>query len=107
MISAYVSKHQRDWDENLNLLTAAYRSTVHDTTGLSPNYLMLGREVKTPLEVNLGLRANPMSHSTEEYVINMQNNLTRHISLPGTKLGKQQKDRRGTMMSECRITPFK
>ena len=56
MISAYVSNHQKDWDENINLLTAAYRSTVHSTTGFSPNYLMLGREVSTPLEVTLGLR---------------------------------------------------
>ena len=59
--------HQRDWDTNLNLLTAAYRSSVHETTGFSPNYLMFGnREVKTPLEVNLGLRANPMPRSCEE-----------------------------------------
>ena len=88
MISAYVSKHQHDWDANLNLLTAAYRSSVHETTGFSPNYLMLGREVKTPLEVTLGLRANPLPRSHEEYVVNLQEQLSEAYELAREYIGK-------------------
>ncbi|XP_063961131.1 uncharacterized protein LOC135155571 [Lytechinus pictus] len=55
MISAFVDKKQEEWDMNLSLLTAAYRSTIHETTGFSPNFLMLGREVRTPIEIALGV----------------------------------------------------
>ena len=51
MLSAYVSTNQRDWDEQLPYVTMAYRSTEHETTGLSPNMLMVGREVSTPLDL--------------------------------------------------------
>lgn len=54
MISAYVADNQSDWDEHLPLLTSAYRSCVHDTTGYSPNMLMLGRETHLPIHLTLG-----------------------------------------------------
>ena len=54
MMTAYVSEDQTDWDIHLPLLTAAYRSCEHVTTGYSPNRLMLGREVNLPVHVSLG-----------------------------------------------------
>ena len=38
MISVYVNDNQKDWDIYLPLLTSAYRSCAHDSTGLSPDY---------------------------------------------------------------------
>jgi hypothetical protein len=40
-----------DWDLKLQFAMAAYRSTPHSTTGETPNRLMLGREVNTPLSL--------------------------------------------------------
>ena len=51
MLSAYVSENHRDWDEQLPNVTMAYRSSEHETTGMSPNMLMFGREVSTPLDL--------------------------------------------------------
>ena len=45
MIRCYTEKDQSIWDEQLSLLLAAYRSTPHQSTGVSPNLMMLGREV--------------------------------------------------------------
>jgi hypothetical protein len=39
----------RNWDERLPFALAAYRSSVHSVTRMTPNRLMLGREVATPL----------------------------------------------------------
>ena len=36
MLSKYISKAQRDWDEYLPLLLLAYRSSVHESTGQTP-----------------------------------------------------------------------
>jgi hypothetical protein len=54
MIKAYLRGEQEDWDLNLGCLAAAYRATPHETTGMTPNLLMLGREVRLPAEVVFG-----------------------------------------------------
>jgi hypothetical protein len=51
MIKAYIKDEQLNWDLNLGCLAGAYRASVHDATGFTPNYLMLGREVRTPAEL--------------------------------------------------------
>jgi hypothetical protein len=51
ILSAYVDEHQKDWDVHLPYVMMAYRSAEHETTGCTPNSLMLGREVATPLDV--------------------------------------------------------
>ena len=40
-----------NWDIKVPYVMAAYRSTPHSTTGETPNRLMLGREVATPLQL--------------------------------------------------------
>lgn len=39
-LAKFVSDHQRDWDHHLQLLTMAYRTSVHDTTGETPAMMM-------------------------------------------------------------------
>lgn len=40
--------HQGDWDQQINYVMMAYRSSVHETTGFSPSYLLFGRELRLP-----------------------------------------------------------
>ncbi len=55
MIAAYVDDNQRNWDSHLHLLTSAYRSCQHETTGYTPNImLMFGREIHVPIDLVLG-----------------------------------------------------
>ena len=51
MLSAFVSDHHTDWDEQLPIVMMAYRSAEHETTGQTPNMLMFGRETTTPLDI--------------------------------------------------------
>ena len=75
MIRSYLKGRQQNWDKHLGCLAGAYRSTVHESTGFSPNLLMLGREVLQPLELIYGsLRAENTNYG--EYVTQLQNNLT-------------------------------
>ena len=46
MIKCYIRNEQTNWDRNLGCLAAAYRSTPQESTNLTPNLLMLGREVR-------------------------------------------------------------
>ena len=70
MIKAYLRGEQENWDLNLGCLAAAYRACPHENTGLSPNLLMLGREVCIPSELVYGGQCNNNReiHSYEEYV---------------------------------------
>ena len=51
MLRAKVHDDQTDWDTHLTSCLMAYISSVHESTGETPNQLMLGREVEMPLDV--------------------------------------------------------
>ena len=55
ILGKVVAENQRDWDVHLPYAVAAYRATIHESTGYSPNYLMYGHEVRAPLDVVMGL----------------------------------------------------
>jgi len=71
MIRSSISQ-QEDWDHHLSLLTAAYRATPHEATGLTPNMMMFGREVRLPGEVTMYSQA---SASPGEFCIKLQESL--------------------------------
>ena len=52
MMSMYVNQHHRNWDEFLPYVVFAYNSTVQDSTGYSPFYLLYGFEAR--LTTDLG-----------------------------------------------------
>jgi len=55
MLGKVVADSQRDWDDRLPTVLAAYRASPHRSTGYSPNRLFLGREVRMPLDLIMGL----------------------------------------------------
>ena len=82
MITTYIDDNQTNWDEDLALVTSAYRSSVHSSTGYSPNYLMFGREVTLPIQLQYG--CFPKSHNCEkesEYVESLKAKLENSYSL--------------------------
>ena len=54
MIRPYLQDQHENWDLNLGCLAGAYRATPHEGTGMTPNLLMLGREVRLPAEIIAG-----------------------------------------------------
>jgi hypothetical protein len=68
MLGKVVCDSQRDWDERLPLVMAAYRASPHSSTGLSPNRLFMGRENRMSLDLVMGLptnEANPAEDTNE------------------------------------------
>ncbi|UYV82801.1 hypothetical protein LAZ67_22000913, partial [Cordylochernes scorpioides] len=50
MLSMYVNTDQKNWDEILPVITHAYNTTIQETTGYSPFFLMFGREPTSLLD---------------------------------------------------------
>lgn len=54
MIKVYLKGQQTEWDLFLGCLAGAYRSSTHQSTGFTPNMLMLGKEIRLPTEIVFG-----------------------------------------------------
>ena len=54
MLARFTSKNQKDWDEHLPYILLAYRSSIHESTGFTPNELMIGWNVKLPIDLIFG-----------------------------------------------------
>ena len=95
MIAAYVDHDQCNWDIHLPLLTSAYRSCQHETTGYSPNMLMLGRETHQPIAIVLGgpVTENPPQDECQ-YVISLRERLETVHHLVRKHLGKSAERQR-------------
>lgn len=58
MLSILCKQNETDWDENIQYVLMSYRSAKQKTTGYSPNYLMFGREIKTPIDISIDNEIN-------------------------------------------------
>ena len=54
MVKVFVNENRNDWDDHLPLLLMAYRSSPHESTGLSPNLMMFGEELPLPIDLMVG-----------------------------------------------------
>ena len=87
LIAKVLDDDQKEWDAVLPYVMAAYRATRHESTGYTPNYLTLGREVKGPLDVMLGTETIEQSWTYDDYVENVQNRMQYAYTLVRKHLG--------------------
>ena len=73
MLSKYVGQNQRSWDDHLPLVLLAYRSSVHDSTSLSPAMMTYARELDLPVDLIYGSPQSVSGQATEvpAYVANL------------------------------------
>ncbi len=68
MLSVLVNEARDNWDDHLPYVMMAYRATAQESTKLSPNRLMLGREVALPLDIMMGPPPEAGPECPVEYV---------------------------------------
>ena len=64
--------NQQNWDEHLQQLAGAIRSTVNRNTSFTPNLMMLGREITLPIDLMIGT-IETSNLSSSEYVVRLKN----------------------------------
>ena len=74
-MSSYVTQNQKDWDVYLPLLVLAYNSSLHDTTKCTPSKMMLGRELRLPIDLALGIPEKRMSQCESDYAFQLERQL--------------------------------
>ena len=70
ILGKVVQRTQRGWNKWVPYALAAYRSTIHEVTQFTPNFLMLGRDNLLPADLVYGPHESVCGRSTgtEEYV---------------------------------------
>jgi len=86
-----ISEHQRDWDLQLPYVMAAYRASLHETTGYSPNYLMFAHKTRAPMDLVFGIPPEQSPSSHDSYSTEMEGRMKQAYCLVGQHLGSAAK----------------
>ena len=96
MIASYISDKQNDWDEHIPLLMMAYRSSVHETTGISPAMMMFGRELTLPIDMTLGkpiredrLCATEHAYQLEQKLMDVHDIARKHLNISSESMKRR------------------
>ena len=93
MLSKCINEEQSNWSQQLPYVMMAYRSSVHESTGYTPQFLVSGQELSLPLDC---MYPNPQENETtdiHEFVHNKQQAFQRAFELVRRNLNEKQKRR--------------
>jgi len=68
LIAKWINQNHRDWDAKLPMVAFAYRTSVHESTGYTPFYLMFGREARLPADLVYGSPETDETTPSDEFV---------------------------------------
>jgi transposase InsO family protein len=83
-----VSQHnQRDWQDWLPMVVAAYNAAYHESVGHSTYFLTYGREYCIPLDVQLGLCQSAPEADRDEYADQLRERIQTAYAEVNERLG--------------------
>ena len=104
MLGAFVNSNHTDWDEQLQYVMMAYRSTEHESTGFTPNLCMLGRETTCPLDIVYAMPSSIKAVPVNRWVWELQDRLeTAHAQVrqnTGESMKRQKRHHDGRLSFE-------
>ncbi|KAI2650219.1 Transposon Tf2-6 polyprotein [Labeo rohita] len=68
MLRTLEKEKQDRWPDFLSELMQAYNNTVHSATGFAPSYLMFGRTVRIPVDLELGVLVDQQKRGLRGWV---------------------------------------
>ncbi|XP_032682486.1 uncharacterized protein LOC116849454 [Odontomachus brunneus] len=94
MISQYVGKDHRSWDENLSQIKFAFNTAQNEGTGYTPAFLNNGRELAGPCELERKQRPGTTSTNIHEQLKDAYELVTFHMARAFQKQEKSYNLRR-------------
>lgn len=62
-LAKYISQNKKDWAQWIPMFLVAYRSSIHETTGMTPAELCFARDLRLPVDL---FRGSPPKHIEEK-----------------------------------------
>ncbi|HEY1644970.1 MAG TPA: reverse transcriptase domain-containing protein, partial [Candidatus Saccharimonadales bacterium] len=82
MLSMYVNENQKDWDQFLNYVMFAYRTSIHSLLNESPYYLLFGRNPITPFDAMIsGPEVSEFTKTEKDWHKIYLNDMQRHLQV--------------------------
>ena len=94
MLAKVVKKGGHDWDELLGPVLLAYRATPHASSGLSPFYLLYGRNPQLPSQLDFQVPVARYPVKETEYGQQLARKLKQVRSVAQQNIGKKQKEQK-------------
>jgi transposase InsO family protein/predicted aspartyl protease len=97
MLGKAVAETQRDWDRHVGPVMAAYRATIHQSTGYTPNFLVYGRENRAPVDLVLAVgedEPEEVGSSPDTYVQELLERQRKAYDLTRKHLGRAAERRK-------------
>jgi transposase InsO family protein len=104
LLAKMAVENPNEWDLKLPFAMAAYRSTPHSTTGETPNRLMLGREVTTPLR--LLAPAAPDEEKKQPWIESLHENFAEAHSRVQDQIEKSQRIQKQSYDSRAKFRSY-
>ena len=106
MIKAYLKGQQEEWDRFLGCLAGAYRATMNESTGYSPNLMMLGREVRMPAQLMFASPRDDETSSYCDYVQKLKKRLEKAHEVAREHLGKNARRHKEQYDAKCLLNSY-
>ena len=81
MLSKCIGQNQSDWSTLLPFVLMAHRSSVHESTGFTPNFLDFGHEMSLPLDLMYQPPEHSEPSSLEKQVLERQEAICKAFEL--------------------------
>ena len=109
ILAKWVSSDQRNWDEYLPAVAFAYRTSIHETTGFTPYFLMFGREARVPADIAYGTTPDDddLQRSHVDFVAKHQDRLRLAFQMVREHLGVAAERRKAAYDLRTRPRTFK
>lgn len=89
-----VNEQQDNWDEAIDDILFAYRTSVHATTKHTPFYLMFGRQARLPIQMELQEEGGDVEMDLEKRLEELRAMKTAYIATAGNiKRGQEDQKR--------------
>ena len=107
LLSIAASENEHDWDLRLPLVMMAYRTSVQESTGCTPFYLMFGREICLPADVMFGLPPASAPQQVNQYALDLRTHLETAYQRVRSHMEMQQRRQKALYDKTAKGHPFK
>ncbi|KRX73465.1 Transposon Ty3-G Gag-Pol polyprotein [Trichinella sp. T6] len=91
MLAATSIEEPGEWDEYIERVLLAYRTSVHHTTAGTPSRILYGQEVRLPVDLIYGQPDGKPQQTTSQYIRQLRQDLERLYSDVRQRAGMEQK----------------